>query len=268
MLVLGLTSAAYNPATNKWHPIARPNLAPGQINGWTGHEAIVWEGTCCGGQADRGAAYNLATNKWRVFASPLERRVGAIGAWTGKELVVAGGVSQPNGRTVKAFRDAAAYNPVTRTWRKLAPMPLGRSDATPVWDGREILFLGGRTGNRLAAYGMAYNPATNRWRWLPRMQYPRSGFAAVWTGRHVLVWGGLTAAGIPPPHGEAFDPATSRWTALPIAPLHGRVVSAAAWTGRQMIVWGGYIKGKNTRSTFLEVRHSRPSHPPSGASSR
>ena len=260
MLVLGLTSAAYSPATNTWHPIPRPNLAPGQIIGWTGREAIFWDGTCCGMQADGGAAYNPAARTWRTFASPLAPRVGAIGAWTGKELVVAGGLSQPNGGTVKAFRDGAAYNPATRTWRKLAPMPLGRSDATAVWDGREILFLGGRTGDRLAKRGMAYNPATNRWRWLPEMAYPRSGFAAVWTGRHVLVWGGLTAAGVPPPHGEAFDPATSRWTALPPAPLHGRIVSAAVWTGRQMIVWGGYTTGKSA-STYLDGAAFTPRAP-------
>ena len=218
----------------------------------------MWEASCCGRQVSKGAAYNPANGKWREFPSPLSPRVGAIGAWTGRELVVAGGLSQPNGVTVKAVRDAAAYNPVTRAWRKLAPMPLGRSGATAVWDGKEILFLGGKTGNRLATRGMAYNPATNRWRWLPKMAYPRSGFAAVWTGRHVLVWGGLTAAGTPPPHGEAFDPATSRWTALPPAPLHGRIVSAAVWTGRQMIVWGGYsVKGR----TFLDGAAFSPRAP-------
>jgi hypothetical protein len=257
MLVLGLTSAAYNPATDKWRPIARPDLAPSQILGWTGREAILWEGTCCGGQASRGAAYNPATGKWREFASPLAPRVGAIGAWTGRELVVAGGLSQPSGVTVKAFRDGAAYNPATHTWRKLARMPLGRFAATAVWDGREILFLGGKTGNRLAVRGLAYSPAANRWRWLPKMPYPRSGFAAVWTGRQVLVWGGLTAAGIPPPHGETFDPAASRWTALPSAPLHGRVVSAAAWTGRRMIVWGGYTASR----TFLDGAAFTPRTP-------
>jgi len=257
MLVLGLTSAAYSPATNTWHPIARPNLAPGEILGWTGREAIMWEESCCGSQVDKGAAYNPATDKWREFTSPLAPRVGAIGAWTGRELVVAGGLSQPSGVTVQAFRDGAAYNPVTRTWRKLAPMPLGRTGATAVWDGKEILFLGGKTGNRLATRGMAYNPAANRWRWLPKMAYPRSGFAAVWTGRHVLVWGGLTAAGVPPPHGEAFDPATSRWTALPPAPLHGRIVAAAAWTGRLMIIWGGSVQGR----TFLDGAAFSPRAP-------
>ena len=78
------------------------------------------------------------------------------------------------------------------------------------------------------------------------MPSPRSGFVAVWAGHQLLVWGGLTAANIPPPHGEAFNPATNRWTALPPAPLRGRASPTAAWTGRHLIVWGGYIPGDGT----------------------
>jgi N-acetylneuraminic acid mutarotase len=86
---------------------------------------------------------------------------------------------------------------------------------------------------------VAYNPSTNQWRRLPAMPFARTGFAAVWDGRQVLVWGGLTAAGLPPPHGEAYTPAANRWTALPASPLRGRADPVAVWTGRQMIVGGG-----------------------------
>jgi N-acetylneuraminic acid mutarotase len=124
--------------------------------------------------------------------APLSQRADASGTWTGQVLVVAGGLKFKPGERQRFFRDAAAYNPASNTWRKLPAMPQARASATAVWDGREVLFLGGfrPRANGPARSGMAYNPATNRWRLLPAMQFARSGFAAVWTGRHVLVWGG------------------------------------------------------------------------------
>jgi len=248
MLVMGLTNGSYNPVANTWRPIARlgtPDEAA--VVAWTGRQAIIWGGVCCSGVSNGGAAYDPGTNTWRQLPNaPLQPRRSAAGTWTGRELIVAGGFTFDHNRL---FRNAAAYNPATRTWRTIAPMPLGRWGATAVWDGNEVLVIGGYIGggvtarNRLAVRGLAYNPAANRWRWLPKMAYPRSGFAAVWTGRQLLVWGGLTATHIPPPHGEAFDPATSRWTALPASPLRGRADPVAVWTGRLMIVWGGSASG-------------------------
>jgi hypothetical protein len=212
---------------------------------------VRWGGNCCASTSNGGEAYTPATNTWRALpAAPVQPRRAAMGAWTGKELVVAGGVTGEGsiGSPVKAVRSAAAYNPATRTWRKLPLMPAGTAvGGTAVWDGKEVLFLGvGTAFNSPSARGVAYNPATNRWRRLPAMPFARDGFAAVWTGRQALVWGGLTGAGVPPPHGEAFNPATNRWTALPASPLRGRADPTAVWTGRQMIVWGG--DNKNGKS--------------------
>ena len=243
VLVFGQTSAIYNPAINTWSqmPFA-PMSMFGAVTGWTGRRFLAWGGTCCEETSHDGAAYNPASNTWRKLpTAPLSLRRDASGAWTGRELVVAGGFTFRPDDTFKPFRDAASYNPSTRKWRKLPPMPRRLWGATAVWDGKEILFIGGFTSTprQLAVHGMAYNPATNRWRWLPKMAYPRSAFAAVWTGRQVLVWGGLTTANTAPPHGEAYNPATNAWTALPAAPLRGRAAPVAVWTGRQLIVWGG-----------------------------
>jgi N-acetylneuraminic acid mutarotase len=239
MLLLGLANGAYNPATNTWRRLTP--LAPALgVTAWTGRQVLNWDGTCCAGITNGGDAYTPATNTWQPLpVAPLAPRHGAMGAWTGKELVVAGGANNPEGR--KMFRDAAAYSPATRTWRKLPLMPAGTAaGGTAVWDGKEVLFLGvGNAFNSSSGSGVAYNPSTNRWRRLPAMPFARTGFATVWDGRQVLVWGGLTAAGLPPPHGEAYTPATNRWTALPASPLRGRADLVAVWTGRQMIVWGG-----------------------------
>ncbi len=260
MLVPGLTNGAYNPATNTWRPLPpEPSANDGAVTAWTGHEAIIWDGVCCDGTSNRGVAYLPATSTWRALPdAPLARRRNAMGAWTGRELIVAGGMSRSvPGPVPRIYQDGAAYNPVTRTWRKLPPMPGKRYGGTALWDGTEVLFLGGyaSTSSTPAARGLAYNPATNRWRVLPAMRYARRGLAAVWTGHQVLVWGGLMGAvlaSVPPPHGEAYSPVTSQWTALPQSPLHGRADPAAAWTGTEMIVCGGYIPGGTKETVFTD----------------
>jgi hypothetical protein len=247
MLVMGLTNGSYNPVANTWRAIAR-GAGPDQeaVVAWTGHQAIIWGGVCCAGSSNSGTAYDPKSNTWQVLPNaPLEPRRGAAGAWTGKELIVAGGGKT---LTTRIFRDAAAYNPATHKWRTLRRMPAPREFASAVWDGNELLVVGGRRSvtSGTVVHGLAYNPATNRWRWLPAMPFPRSGFATVWTGRQLLIWGGLNVKGIAPPHGEAYNPATNRWAALPAAPLRGREGPIAVWTGRQMIVWGGgFVSGQS-----------------------
>lgn len=246
MLVMGLTNGAYNPAANTWRAIA-PLIMPDEaaVLAWTGSQVIDWGGVCCSGTSNWGASYNPKTNRWRALpVAPLTPRRSAAGAWTGHELIVAGGGSFDNFGHITLFRNGAAYNPATRKWRAIAPMPTGRWGAASVWDGKELLVIGGSSGKSgsdktwLVTRGLAYYPKTNHWRWLPKMTYPRFGFAAVWTGRQVLIWGGVTSAEVPPPHGEIFTPATGKWTAMPMSPLRGRTWPLAVWTGRQLIVWG------------------------------
>jgi N-acetylneuraminic acid mutarotase len=170
-------------------------------------------------------------------AHPTERYPAA--AWTGRELVIAGG----EGVDGAVFRDAAAYNPTTRTWRRLPPMPSSRGQAIAVWDGTEVLVAGGYgPGWSDNVPGLAYNPSSDRWRTLPTGDAGRAGHVAVWTGQQLLVWGGhrmRNGAWANPPHGMSYDPVADRWSALPVSPLRGRTGATAVWTGRAMIVWGG-----------------------------
>lgn len=254
MLVWGQgTRKAFNPLTNRWRTLPSSKLLAihdgfGLVV-WTGRELIGWGGGCCGDAFDDGVAYNPATNRWRALArSPLAGAQHPVGAWTGRELIVFVGGFDLDGKPWPArLARAAAYNPATNTWRRIAPLPDARNGATAVWDGREVLVLGGAGDphggkpGALATAGFAYNPTTNRWRRLPPMESGRASFAAVWTGKQVLVWGGTTRQDPPliPPHGLAYDPASNSWSTLPQAPLLGRLDPTAVWTGRAMIVWGG-----------------------------
>jgi hypothetical protein len=244
MLVWGQgTRLAYNPETRAWRLLpGSPLLSVHDGYGltvWTGKELIGWGGGCCGDAFSDGVAYNPATNSWRALPrSPLAGSQEPTGAWTGRELVILVGNFDPDGKPWPArLARAAAYNPTTNTWRRIAPIPAQRTGATAVWDGHEVLVVGGK------AVGFAYNPATNRWRRLPPMESPRTNFAAVWTGEQLLLWGGNAGRGggplVIPPHGLAYDPQANRWSALPQAPLVGRLDPTAVWTGHSFIVWGG-----------------------------
>ena len=151
------------------------------------------------------------------------------GAWTGRELVVFG-----RGTTREPWRRniAAAYDPLTRRWRKLAPPAgqpgslEGRYDA--VWTGHEVVVWGPDTV-------LAYSPDRNRWRRLPK---PPTGHGfAVWTGREVIGWGG-GCCGDANADGSAYDPARNRWRRLPRAPLPPGQQPTGVWTGKELLVFG------------------------------
>jgi N-acetylneuraminic acid mutarotase len=204
MLVVGpIDRQAFNPGTNRWRRLPKTAEVPGGIVVWTGREMIGWGGGCCGDAFSDGAAYNPATNIRRKLArSPLAPEQQPIGAWTGRELVLlVSGMNPASGKPWPArLARAAAYNPITDTWRRIAPLPAERPTADAVWDGREVLIVGGtgaqnaRTGVRSpAAVGFAYNPGTNHWRRIAPMQAGRAGAVVVWTGKQVLLWGGTTS---------------------------------------------------------------------------
>jgi len=244
-------SKAFDPRTNLWRRLPPSPTDAGGLVVWTGHELIGWGGGCCGDAFSDGAAYRPATNTWRKLArSPLAGSQRPVGAWTGHELVIFVGGLDPNGKPWPArLARAAAYNPTTNRWRRISPLPEPRGGSTAVWDGHELLVVGGAGGALpgrpapLARIGFAYNPATNHWRRLSPMPSGRAGAAVVWTGKRILVWGGsLNGDGKPPvfpAHGLAYDPKTNRWSTLPQAPLQGRLDPAAVWTGQQLILWGG-----------------------------
>src|SRR5262249_30930709 len=136
-----------------------------------------------------------------------------------------------------------------------------RGGATAIWDGRELLVVGGAGAPQggkpapLSTIGFAYDPATNRWRLLPPMESGRFANAAAWTGKTLLLWGGaMSLSGTPtvPPHGVAYDPTHDRWAPLPQAPLLRRLEPTPARAGRQLIAWGGAKPGQKAASAFFD----------------
>lgn len=249
LLLWGISNTAYNPTTDTWrHLPGGPSGGGPSVVVWTGTQMIGWGGGCCDQESADGSAYTPATNSWRTLPpSPLLGRH-AAGVWTGSEMIIAGGEGRDAHGNPTHFADAAAYDPATRTWRKLPPMPIARGGGyytvnyAAVWDGTEMLVVGGTTtgSTQPIARGVAFDPSTDRWRWLAPMQYPRTGFVAEWAGNQLVVWGGVGENGVIPPNGETYDPLTDTWSALPQAPLRARVDASAVWSGGQVLIWGGH----------------------------
>ena len=239
----------YRPATNRWRVVGGGDVGmPSDVVVWTGKRMIGWGGGCCAEFNNDGGSYAPATNSWRRLPKPpVVGRQASAGAWTGREMIVAGGFTERQGsdgvtRAV-ILRDAAAYNPTSNAWRTLPPLPAGRRDMTAVWTGRDLLVVGGSgAAGRLLVGVFAYRPSTNRWRMLAPLPRGRSSHSAVWTGKQLIVWGGsITRDGelITPNTGLVYTPANNRWTPIAPAPIPGRNNTTALWTGSGMLVAGG-----------------------------
>lgn len=112
----------------------------------------------------------VSSDVWRPLAqSPLRPRHGALGAWTGEEMLVVGGTTArpcPPGadcyeRRDKDRSDGAAYDPATDSWRLLpdAPRRFAAGELGPIaaWSGREMVVVTDRTT-------LGYDPERNEWR--------------------------------------------------------------------------------------------------------
>lgn len=242
------TPVAANAGTWSLIP-SGPNLVSPPVV-WTGTDVLVAQAGCCDELGSVNfTAYSPETNTWHELPpTPLTPRTFAAGAWTGTEMVVAGGLASPDGRADHAVpvTDGAAWDAATNTWHPISPMPttLPAADPTAVWTGREVLVWSSAPGtadSKGREVVLAYNPSTNTWRTLPPSGLtPRAHAITVWTGDELVVWGGLnsdfTAAY---GDGARLDPVTGTWRRLPPAPVPARGQATAVWSGHEVLLWGG-----------------------------
>ena len=206
---------------------------------------------------------------WRLLpTAPIGGRLGHAAVWTGREMVIWGGMPDLDSDPVT---DGAAFDPAAGTWRKLPAAPLSpRFDATALWTGREMLVFGGTsTDGDILADGAAWDPSANRWRPLPASPLgPRDGAVVAWAGDRMVVWGGAT---VPPPgapdtptsgdtpeppglsemraDGSAYVPATDSWVPVPAAPIAARSGAESVWSGTRLLISGGYHEGDDDDRT-------------------
>lgn len=205
------------------------------------------------------ATAKAGADGWSVLpAAPIGPRSGHTAVWTGREMVIWGGLKDYDS---DPFTDGAAYDPAARTWRKLPAAPLSpRFDPQAWWTGQEMLLFGGvSVDSDVLADGALWNPATNSWRAIPAAPMgPRDGAVVAWAGDRLVVWSGNNVPGsdadatdssgdTPEPpgpvevknDGAAYVPATGSWVPIGPAPIPPRSGAQSAWTGSRLVVTGG-----------------------------
>jgi hypothetical protein len=187
-----------------------------------------------------------APPSWRTLPkAPIAGRLGASAVWTGRQMLVWGGVSRSVPEHAERRSDGATYNPATRTWRGIARSPagvLGDGGKAAAWTGHEMVVWAGNSPEGPSG-GATYDPRTNKWRRLPHGPLGvREGYASAWTGTELLILGGHTGA-IATPTAAAVDPRTRSWRQLPALNVIKNlgVVNGAVWDGHEAIVSGSGV---------------------------
>lgn len=259
-----------------------------------GEKVIIWGG-CCGaarrGSRAPGAIYDVTSDRWTPRRGPFGDRHHHTAVWTGKEMIVWGGVDpaerpddhdQPHAHEVPQA-DGAAYDPRADRWRRIAPAPLSPRDShVAVWTGKEMIVWGGwRTGRsmytRLLYDGAAYDPKRDRWRklaptrflsacvpaWKPEpcgssppiarllLDPTERYLQAAWTGRAMVVWSSSPYVAA----GALYEPDRDRWERIARPPheiLIAPAYGSAVWSGEELIVWGGARRSPESYSSVAE----------------
>jgi N-acetylneuraminic acid mutarotase len=170
----------------------------------------------------------------------------AVVVWTGRELLVWGGL--PFGINTNWKNDGWRYDPKTDAWHAMTPVnaPAARQFPVGLWTGSELVIWGGhKTTNPPDSLktGACYDPASDVWRTMNVTGAPakRGDHTMVWTGTEVLIWGGYDSDGSNYlKSGGRYDPVNDSWSAMSEldAPAK-RSRHSAVWTGSEMIIWGG-----------------------------
>lgn len=218
-----------------------PEVREGDSWLWAGTELLV-VGGCEPNVEDecretrRAFALDPEAERWRSIRPAPLAMAGSAAVWTGDEAVFLR-TSGEEGRI-----DGAAYDPASRTWRRIASAPLRRAyGGVRVWTGNEIIVWGGGDrGEERALRGAAYDPSSDTWRSIPSAPIGLNLVTGAWTGHAVVVFGSLLSganrASSPTSVGAAYDPSTDSWTELAPSALSPQATSAG-WLGERLVAW-------------------------------
>ena len=171
------------------------------------------------------------TRAWRSWASipnatPGIRSIGALGApnllssytWTGRDVVVFGGVDQLHG--IEEGTDRAwSFDAASGAWSELPSAPVRMSAPTAAWSGQELI-AAGWSGPLLhpstdSLQTVAFDPASSAWRTLPDTQLGIVPTGAVAVDERPIIW--------QPSADSSFEwrKAAGAWTPIPAPYLGG-----------------------------------------------
>ena len=144
------------------------------------------------------------------------------------------------------------FDPVSRRFERLAPMPERLNHVVLVTHGGRIYVVGGLGdllfGADVRRAMFEYDPAADRWRAMPSMPTARGAASGAVIGDALFVAGGMGAGGEVLDVVERFDFRTRRWERVADMPS-AREHAAGAVAGGRMYVLGG----RTLRSDSIDV---------------
>ena len=209
------------------------------------------------------------SSPWRaVPAGPLSPRAGALGLWTGSEVLLIGGSDAapcpPSASCVPPdvppLADGAAFDPQTGTWRRIAdsPVPFEWAQAVVIRK-TAYLWIPGSPGrpNADSAF-LTYHVRQDRWQELPLPANSDRFGGIVQAGDGIVAYAGTDEQGEQPD--LVFDPAVGSWSELPPDPLSPSFDRSMAWSGEELLLFDhelvpnpGSEKPSVTRAAALDL---------------
>ena len=239
--------AIYNVCDDTWTPMSTTGVphaitdtvAERPVGLWTGNELLVWGGfQSASAGYDEGAPvsfatrYNAASDAWTEMerdGEPTARNYLAQ-LWTGKQLLVWGGIGQSGDKSWVNHDDGALYDPNTDSWTAMstAGAPAGRyATDRVVWTGTQLIVWGGLSYGTGMSFdpvvttldnGGVYDAASDSWTPIPSTGAPHDGFAPLaWTGKELVVISNLDGYSTPGQilfEGARFDPKANAWSKM------------------------------------------------------
>ena len=212
------TAYTFDPASKIW-----AQTAPAPTGGfvaaavWTGSELLFFVGSYHPGMAVVG--FDPERNAWDSFdRSPRGPNLLSSYTWTGRDVVVFGGVDQLHG--IEEGTDRAwSFDAASGAWSELPSAPVRMSAPTAAWSGQELI-AAGWSGPLLhpstdSLQTVAFDPASSAWRTLPDTQLGIVPTGAVAVDGRPIIW--------QPSADSSFEwrKAAGAWTPIPAPYLGG-----------------------------------------------
>jgi hypothetical protein len=213
--------------------------------------ALFVASAACGTPSPDGqAAQAEGTSSWeRLADSPLSPRTGAVGVWTGEEVLVFGGEQWACPPTAGCaapdeppLSDGAAYNPATNTWRAITDALVSVSSAQAVAiDDSVYVWAPSDHDPQTGPTFMVYSLRNDTWRSLPQparaeIQGPHSSvlrLTITGAGQQIVGYSTSDEQGEHPDW--LYDPVAG-WSQLPDDPHSDAFDRTMVWAGDRLVL--------------------------------